>query len=98
MKADRLYLFTPSSGWSYCGGATIICASSLEEAIRLGNELKNSTDDAGDDLSLIAETSSRDSGFFAEGRGGVGHWIFVEEFVLAAPRPVGLVFTDANYA
>ena len=97
MHANNLYLFGVR-GWRYCAGATIICAPSLKEAIRIGNKLKNSQDETGRDACLIAETDYNDPGFFAEGEGGTGCWTFEMEFVLAKPREVGLVFTDANYA
>lgn len=95
--ANRLYLFRPSDGWTYCGGATLLCAASLDEAIMLGNQLKDERD-ANGRCDRIAETDHYDVGFIREGRGQTGAWVFVEEFVLLHPRPVGLVFTDANYA
>ena len=97
-QADRLYLFSPAPGWTYCGGATIICAESLDDAIFIGNQLKDEKDRHGSDAYCIAETSSHGGGFIKEGDGGTNTWLFVEEFILAAPRPVGLVFTEANYA
>ena len=96
--ANRLYLFAPAYGWVYCGGATIICAETLDDAVSLGNALKDEkSPDTGKDLHLIPETTSAGE-FIKEGEGKTGSWIFVEEFELAAPRRVGLVFAIANYA
>lgn len=96
-KSNRLFLFKPSKGWSYCGGATILCAESLDDAIVLGNELKSEKTSDGHDAYRIAETSSYSPGFAREGE-QYCLWVFVEEFVLVEFRPVGLVFTNANHA
>lgn len=88
MNADKLYLFKPSKGWEYCGGATIICAASLEDALEMGNRLAAE--------GQIAEICPHEKDVFAEDDSKL--WAFVEEFTLKEPRPVGLVFTDANYA
>ena len=96
-KANKLYLFSPKN-WPYCGGAVIICAPNLKAAIVLGNGLKNSKAPDGGEVSLIPETDPTDPGFSKSGAGGSGCWVFVDEFILAKPMPVGLVFADANYA
>lgn len=97
--AEWLFLFKPANAWAYCGGATIICAALLEDAIVLGNALKNEmAEDGKYSANRVAETRHTDRGFVASGGGGVGVWVFVEAFHLAESRAVGLVFTDANYA
>jgi len=82
MEADLLFLFAPLN-WSWCGGATLICAPSLDEAIAIGNVGGNE----------IAE-----GGTFVAGDVGEDCWGFVEVFQLATPRCTGVIFSDANYA
>lgn len=82
-KSNRLFLFQPCKEWEYCGGAALICAASLEDAIRIGNEFSH----------LISE-----GGTFHEEGGGLMEWSFVREFLLRDPMDVGIVFSDANYA
>ncbi len=85
-QSNKLFLFAPSLGWKYCGGATIICADSLEEAIQIGNEEERTKH--------VISTGGK----FTNDGNGCDIWRFVEEFLLQELRDVGVVFSDANYA
>ena len=82
--ADKLFLFAPD-GWSYCGGATLICAATLEKAMAYGNQGGNEIAEGGKFVATEAEQ-------------GDDRWLFIEVFQLAQPRATGIVFSEANYA
>lgn len=85
----RLYLFSPSQKWSYCGGATLIVADSLQEALSFGNAAKEWE---------IAETD-KPKFVVTEDEGlGINYWVFRDVFELAIAENKGIIFTNANYA
>lgn len=102
-RADRVYLFIPSRRWAYCGGATLICERSAEDAVSLGNCLWRKYEEDGwsrdQEISNVAQfiLSEDDPNRVPAGRGDYA-WVLVREFRLAEPEPCGVVFSDSNYA
>lgn len=85
MTSNKLFLFAPASRWTYCGGATLICERSLDDAVAYGNE-------------HIEDIAEGGAFVIADNKGDQRQWVFQEVFILVEPREVGIVFSDANYA
>ena len=81
--ASHLFAFIPCRKWRYCGGMTLICANTVEEAVEIGNR-------GGDGIS--------EGGTFTVDGDATRTWRLVDQFALAEPRPIGVVLSDANYA
>jgi hypothetical protein len=41
----RIYIFEPSEKWEYCGGAVVVIAKDIDEAITLASNYRESEDD-----------------------------------------------------
>jgi len=88
MKANKLFLFRPAVNWNRCGGAMIVCANFVEEAILLGNMYWKGGKDCDYTLSLNEPTNINSNYCI---------WVFTKEFALAEEQEVGVVFQDYNY-
>jgi len=94
-QADRLFVFEPCN-WTYCGGMTLICARSLEDAVRIGNEAV--AEDNRRRLEAGYHLKVSEAGTFSM-TDDCGHsWVCAHEIVLKEPRAVGVVASNANYA
>ena len=90
MKANKLFVFQPANSWTYCGGLTIICANSIEDAILIGCDYpKDGEDWEKCEFSLIQPTNEKD--FHRT-------WVLTKEFTLAEPADVGVTLQNYNYA
>ena len=97
MKANKIFVFSPSAGWQHCGGATIICANSLEEAIAVGNREYREQEERHRNNDYSRSVLS-ERGEFTQDGNGIRIWVLDRSFTLAEPEEVGVLFSDANYA
>ena len=93
--ASRLYLFHPAACWGHCGGATLVCADSAEEAVALGSAAGKAVAEGNDGFHLTeAEALAATGGRLL----ACERWVLVRDFALAEPLPKGVVFSEANFA
>ncbi len=100
--ANKLFAFVPSMYWSYCGGVTLICADSPEEAVELGNKAAEIDEKHSKEMGYVCILS--EGGHFAldtpikTERSIRYFWVLTDTFELSASRNKGVILSNANHA